>query len=204
MKKLAIVVGVVIIVVICAVLIFMPKGPDPKQYEYLANPAISEKPDQNMLVVEVKGDPNVVGAKAIQLLYKAFYSLKGVPKSFKMVAPRARWPIGLDTPKDQWVGVFGLPIPDSITTVPDEKNPDSLKIYITKWQYGTVAEILHTGPYSQEQPTEQRLNDYISQQGYKAIGEHEEEYIKGPGMFGPGNPDRYLTIIRYRVDKAAQ
>ena len=33
-------------------------------------------------------------------------------------------------------------------------------------------------------------------------GEHEEEYIKGPGMLSKGNPQKYLTIIRYRVKQA--
>ncbi len=33
-------------------------------------------------------------------------------------------------------------------------------------------------------------------------GEHEEEYLKGPGMFGTGGPEKYLTIIRYRLKKA--
>jgi hypothetical protein len=30
---------------------------------------------------------------------------------------------------------------------------------------------------------------------------HEEEYIKGPGMIFAGNPETYLTIIRYPVQK---
>jgi hypothetical protein len=38
--------------------------------------------------------------------------------------------------------------------------------------------------------------------GYVIAGEHEEEYIKGPGMFSKGDPEKYLTIIRYRVKKA--
>ena len=34
------------------------------------------------------------------------------------------------------------------------------------------------------------------------VGEHEEEYLRGPGMFSKGDPEKYLTIIRYRVKKA--
>ena len=201
MKKVCIIVGIIILVVIVAVLMIKPKGPDIKQYQNLLNPAISEKADQNMLVVEGKGDPSVVAGKAIALLYKTYYSLKGVPKSFQMVAPRSRWPVAEDTPKNQWLGQFGIPIPETVNSLPEIKNPGDLKVSITKWPYGTVAEILHKGPYATEKETVRRLTNYVTEQGYTIVGTHEEEYLKGPGMFGPGNPDKYLTIIRYQVKK---
>jgi hypothetical protein len=201
MKKVLIIVGIIIVLAVIGVVVFMPKGPDEKDFENLLAPKISEMPDQNMLVVEVKGDPAKAAMKAIKLLYGTYYKLDGVPKSFKPIAPRARWPFEFNTPKDQWIGVFGLPIPDAVTSLPEIKNPDSLKIYIAKWQYGTVAEVLHKGSYADEIPTIKALADYITQQGYKIVGEHEEDYIKGPGMFGPGKPENYLTIIRYRVEK---
>jgi len=204
MYKIIIVIAVIIIVIVAAVLIFMPKGADIKQFEHLLNPVISELPDQNMLVVEVIGKPDESAGKAMKLIYQTYYKLDGVKKSLKIKAPRARWPLPFDTPHDQWIGIFALPIPDSVTTLPEIKNPDNLKIYIEKWQYGTTAEILHTGPYDLEDPTVQRLTDYVTEQGYQIVGVHEEEYVKGPGMFGPGNPDKYLTIIRYQVEKLPQ
>jgi hypothetical protein len=200
-KKVGFVVLIVLILVFVFVLYLMQKGPDTKQFERLLNPVVSQLPNQNMLIVEAKGDPGVSGRKAMKLLYKTYYSLKGVPKSFKMNAPRARWPLSFDAPKDQWIGLFALPIPAEIKTLPVIKNPDKQNIYIAEWEYGTVAEILHKGSYDSEQPTIKRLYDYIKQQGYTIIGEHEEDYIKGPGMFGAGNPSKYLTIIRYRVTK---
>jgi hypothetical protein len=202
MKKVLIVVILVVIVIIAGYLLFPPKSDRLNQYKHLLNPVISQLPDQNMLVVETSGEPNAVAGKAIKLLYKTFYSLKGVSKGLTPVAPRSRWNVSKDTPKDQWLGLFGIPIPASISTLPEIKNPDSLKIYITEWKYGTVAEILHVGPYDKEEPTVKVLTGYITRQGYKITGEHEEDYIKGPGMFGPGNPEKYLTIIRYRVEKA--
>jgi effector-binding domain-containing protein len=65
-----------------------------------------------------------------------------------------------------------------------------------------VAEILHVGPYRTEQPDIERLLQFISANGYRAVGEHEEEYVKGPGMLFAGDPEQYLTIIRLRVEKA--
>lgn len=201
MKKVTyIILGILTLALILAIYTIVG-GPHSKKFEYYVDPSLSQMPNQNMLVVEAKGDPNVSGSKAIQLLYKTYYSLKGVSKSFKMASPRARWPISWDTPKEQWVGLFAIPIPEEIKTLPAIKNPDSLNIYIDEWEYGNVAEILHKGSYATEEPTIQRLKDYVKEQGYTIIGEHEEEYIKGPGMFGPGNPDKYLTIIRYKVAK---
>lgn len=78
-----------------------------------------------------------------------------------------------------------------------------MEVKLTKWEYGTIAEILHTGPYSSETPTIERLKKFIKDSGYEIIGDHEEEYIKGPGLF-PSNPKDYYTIIRYRIKKAGE
>ncbi|MDP2984459.1 MAG: GyrI-like domain-containing protein [Candidatus Latescibacter sp.] len=65
-----------------------------------------------------------------------------------------------------------------------------------------MAEILHIGPYDREEPAITRLTAFIKDKGYSIVGDHEEEYLKGPGMFSKGNPEKYYTIIRYRVEKA--
>ena len=54
---------------------------------------------------------------------------------------------------------------------------------------------------SKETPTIEKLKKFIDNNGYKIIGAHEEEYLRGPGMFFKGNPNKYWTIIRYRVEK---
>lgn len=66
-----------------------------------------------------------------------------------------------------------------------------------------MAEILHVGPYTAEAPTISRLKKFIVESGFEVIGEHEEEYLKGPGMFFKGNPEKYYTIIRYRIRRSA-
>jgi hypothetical protein len=47
----------------------------------------------------------------------------------------------------------------------------------------------------------QRLRDFVQTEGYALVEEHEEEYIRGPTMAGPGDPAQYLTILRYRVTR---
>ena len=65
-----------------------------------------------------------------------------------------------------------------------------------------MAEILHVGPYNVEQPDIERLLNFIKLQGYRVFGDHEEEYVKGPGMMFAGDPNNYLTIIRLRVERS--
>jgi len=164
---------------------------DLSSYETLKTPRLATMARQKMIVVEAKGDPNVVGKDAFGLLFKTFFSLKGV----RMTAPRARWLNIATDPKDQWVGLYGLPIPDSITELP----AGTEGVIIEEWDYGEVAEILHIGPYSEETPTIGKLHVFIRDSGYEIAGPHEEEYLKGPGM--AASPADYWTIIRYSVKK---
>lgn len=164
---------------------------DLSAYESLKTPRLTTMARQKMVVVEAKGDPNVVGKDAFGLLFKTFFSLTGV----QMAAPRARFPNIATAPKDQWVGLYGLPIPDSFTQLPEGTQGARLE----DWEYGEVAEILHVGPYSEEGPTIAKLYEFIGKSGYEIAGAHEEEYLKGPGM--AADPADYWTIIRYRVKK---
>jgi len=202
MKKVVfIVLAILVVLIIVAFLALrgMMRGPDLSVYESLRQPRISTMASQRMLVVELKGDPNQVGGKAFGALFKTFYQLKGVPKGGPPPALRGRWPLSLDTPKGEWIGIYGMPILATVEALQEKADP---LVKIGTWDYGTVAEILHIGPYNKEAPTVGRLMAFISQNGYQIIGDHEEEYLRGPGMFGKGDPNKYYTIIRYRVTKA--
>jgi hypothetical protein len=164
---------------------------DLSKYESLKEPQIRQMPAQKMLVVEAKGDPNIVAQNAFGLLYKTFFSLPGT----KMAAPRARWLNFVNTPKNEWRGLYGLPLPDPITSLPQSVTGARIET----WEYGEVVEILHIGSYSEEPQTVQKLLKFIEDKGYRISGAHEEEYLKGPGM--AASPAEYWTIIRYQVKK---
>jgi len=193
--------GVIILFFMPSVLASCRGGPDLSRYDILKDPRIGTMPRQKMIVVELKGDPNEVGGKAFGALFKTYYGLKeqagNLPRD---VAPRARWPEPPGTPEGSWVGLYGLPVPESVTKLPDEGG-EGVKVRLEVWEYGDVAEILHTGPYGKEKLTIQRLRTFIEDQGYEIDGPHEEEYLKGPGMFFKGDPETYKTIIRYAVKK---
>ncbi len=211
MKRVTkIIIGVVaalVVIVVAPVALFMyymMQGPDLTKYEPLKEPKISTVQNQKMIVVEAKGDPNVAGEKAFGLLFRMYFKMKDTPKGPNQPAPRARWPVALDTPKTEWVGLYAMPVPETTTELPQYEAAPELKVSLTTWEYGEVAEILHLGPYDKEQPTVGRLMEFIKAQGYEAIGAHEEEYLKGPTMFSRGDPAKYVTIIRYRVKKSAE
>jgi len=164
---------------------------DLSRYDVLKDPKIAQHPDQKMLVVESKGDPGTSAGRAFGLLYKIFFSIPGA----RMAPPRARWAGDLNMPKDQWVGLFALPLTDQVTALP----PGSAGARIEVWSYGEVAEILHVGSYADEPQTIQKLLTFIAGQGYAIAGPHEEEYLRGPES-GP-NTAEYRTIIRYQVKK---
>ena len=174
------------------------------QFAHLKEPKVSTRKSEKMLVVEAKGDPKLVGPKAIALLFQLYFSIRETPKGPTLSPLRARWPVPINAPRSEWVGLYALPVPDTVTAVPEHQAPEGLKASVTVWDYGDVGEILHVGPYEKEEPTMRKLKDALQQQGYHVLEGHEEEYIKGPTMSGPGDPEQYITIIRYRLQKATK
>lgn len=161
------------------------------------DPQIIEMPNQKMAVVYTQGDPNVVGGQALPALYGSAYTLKFALKKqgveYKVGVLRARWPNLPDTPKDQWIGIWGLPVPDDTATLP-QKEP-AVEVKLETWEYGTVAQILHLGPYADEPATVERLLAFIAENGYEIAGVHEEEYLTTP------KAKVQKAIIRYQVKR---
>jgi len=171
---------------------------DLSEYDRLLEPAISPKADGNMLVCEQTGVPGETGGEALGTLYKAYFKIKK-RYDLEMTAPLARWPKPFDTPPEEWIGIYALPLPAKVTELPSDIREEFPQLQLETWRYGEVAEILHVGSYASEDATIERLHQFIATSGYRIAGPHEEEYLKGPGMFGKGNPDKYRTIIRYQV-----
>lgn len=202
MLKMIIVLIGVIVLLLAAVIVFLMRGPDLSRFEYLKNPQTRIIDNQTMIVVDAKGDPNVVGGKAFGLLFRTYFKIKGVPKGPNMPAPRARWPLKPEMQGIEWRGLYAIPVPHGTTVLPTVKLEPGLAVRLDDWEYGKVAEILHIGPYNREEQDIARLTAFIKDEGYSIVGDHEEEYLKGPGMFFKGNSEKYYTIIRYRVQKA--
>ncbi|MFC2066312.1 GyrI-like domain-containing protein [Chloroflexota bacterium] len=161
-------------------------------------PQILEMPPQKIAAVYGKGAPDKVFPELIPALYGSVYTLKftlkkgGLP-DFKVSGLRARYPDVHLVPKDEWTYIIGLPIPEDTASLPQKVGGTEVKI--ETWQYGTVAQILHLGPYDQEQATVERLHQFIGDSGFEIVGMHEEEYVTSP------DAKVVKTIIRYQVKK---
>jgi hypothetical protein len=201
----------VVVIFICLVLVLVGGigyslfsmsnyGPKFADVKNLLEPKIAGKAPEKVIVVETVGDPKKTFGPAFGLLYKTYFKLKGVPKGKAMKAPRARWPKPASVPKKEWVGIYAIPVPPRIETLPSVSHKTGLSIKLDEWKYGEVAEILHVGPYSREEATIEKLKRFIADNNYEICGDHEEEYLKGPTYWG-NNPEKYLTIIRYPVRK---
>lgn len=149
-----------------------------------------------MAVVSGKGAPDKVFSELMPALYGSVYSLKfdlkkkGLP-TFKVSGLRARYPDAQLVPMEEWTNIIGLPVPED--TVSLFQKVAGINVRLETWDYGTVAQVLHLGPYDQEQPTIERLHKFIEESGYEIAGAHEEEYLTRPDAKVP------KTIIRYPV-----
>ncbi len=193
MKTTVIFLLAVLLLVAVAFISYINSGPTADDFSYLKQPRLTDKADEKVLVIELTGDPNVVAKDAFTALFKTYFQSGG--SGSHMPSPKARWGNILSSPKSKWIGQYSLPAP--VTEIPAGKGDPRVKL--TTWQYGQVAEILNVGPYSKEAPKIEELLLFIKEKGFEVVGDHEEEYIRGPKMFGLGDPQKYLTIIRYRV-----
>jgi hypothetical protein len=170
----------------------------PRKKARAGEPELVDLPDRRVAVVTSKGDPEVVGEYVFPALYGAVYTLKFARKkagidNFKVGPLIAHWPDAHLVPRDQWTGIWALPIPNDVTEVP-AKIPEP-QVRVETWNAGTVAQVLHIGPYSEEGPTVAKLHAFIEEQGFEIAGDHEEEYLTSP------DAKVVKTIIRYPVRK---
>ena len=164
----------------------------------LPSPQLLDMPPRKMAVVTTIGEPGAEVEPVMKALFGAAYTIKFARKKqgfddFKVECPRARWPNAHEAPKDQWIGLWGLPVPDDVTELP-QREP-GIEVKLDTWEYGTVAQVLHIGPYSEEGPTVARLHEFIAEQGHELAGPHEEEYQTRP------TAKVIKTVIRYEVRK---
>ena len=144
-------------------------------------PYLTERPTHRVAVLESRGDPAKVAPDIVPRLYAAV----GAPAPL-----RARWPNAHLAPKDEWIGLWALPVADNVTEVEG--------VLIEEWEYGQVAEIVHEGPFETEHESVAKLQAFVAEQGLELAGPHEEEYLTPPGVA----PQR--TLIRYSVSSRAR
>jgi hypothetical protein len=211
MNKVIVISIVAGVLVLAAVLVFLflSRKPDLSAYLPLKEPRIVHRDRELVLEAKASGEPSTAVKAAFSALMKGYYSLKGVPKGGPgMKVPKARYEFAIDLSMptaerfkaiegQPWSVAAAIPVPEG--TVLSETAAKA-GANLTYWDYGDTAEILHLGSYETETATIERLEAFIKAQGYTGAWDHEEEYLRGPGV-GFVQPKDYWTIVRYRVKK---
>lgn len=199
-----------------------------KKY-YTASPKkvdILTVPPANFLMVDGKGDPNLSQSfqEAVGTLYSVSYTLKFKYKKEKgidypVMALEGLWWADdmnsfLEGKKDEWYWTVIIRQPEFISrkevseTIKSVKEKSKFarfpKVRFEEFNEGLCGQILHIGPYSQEQPTIQRLHDFIREKEYVFDGKqqkHHEIYLGDPRRSAP---EKLKTIVRQpiRVEKS--
>jgi len=66
---------------------------------------------------------------------------------------------------------------------------------------GRCVTLLHHGPYESIEDSYRRIRDHLTKQKIATSIPSREIYLKGPGMFFPGNPRKYVTEIQFMIDE---
>lgn len=181
--------------------------------------AIVEVPRFNFLMIDGCGDPNTSQEykDAIEVLFSVSYKVKFMIK---------KQPNGLDYGvlpleglwwteemkdfsmgnKDIWKWTALIMQPEFVTTdlvnkaidmVKKKKDLSSLpKLRFESIEEGLVAQIMHIGPYIEEESTVEKLHKYIETNDYNKVGKHHEIYLNNPRRTKPEN---LKTIIRQPI-----
>jgi hypothetical protein len=90
---------------------------------------------------------------------------------------------------------------DEARTMAGSKHPETPyeDAVLETVEEGHSVQMLHVGPYDQEQPTIETLESYMAEHGLAMAGRHHEIYISDPRRTKPG---KLKTVIRFAVKPA--
>jgi hypothetical protein len=192
-----------------------------KNWKHLYQPSATaiaavDVPPLTYLMVDGEGDPNTSPAftHAIEALYSLSYTLKfsfkksSQPVDYGVMPLEGLW--WADDPgafhrqdKSTWKWTAMILQPDFISSnqveaaiheVRRKKNPAALeRVRLETLHEGAAAQILYTGPFSDEGPTIQRVHEFIHAAGKELRGKHHEIYLSDPRRTAA---EKLRTIIR--------
>ena len=190
-------------------------------------PALIDVPDMAFIMVDGKGEP---GGPAYQNALQALYSLTFTIKMSKMkgeepagyfeyVVPPLEglwWSSGggLDwnAPREEWLWTSMIRQPEFVNQEvfawamercqKQKPGVDVSGARLVTWREGLCVQMMHIGPYQEEEKTMEQMNAFIQEQGLRnATGEerkHHEIYLSDPRRTAP---EKLKTVLRFPVDR---
>ena len=202
----------------------MPKIDLKKELKHLYQPSarqvvLVDVPEMNFLMIDGRGDPNTSQAfqDAMEALYGVSYGIKfalkqqGIGPDYTVMPLEGLWWMadGRDfdmQAKDAWLWTLMIMQPEHIAReivniviaqLREKKDPPALAdMRFEPFYEGLSAQIMHIGPYAEEEPTIRKIHDFVEQEGYQPRGKHHEIYLGDPRRT---KPDRLKTVLRQPV-----
>lgn len=193
-------------------------------YTAKSNPQLVDLPPAQYLSITGKGDPSDADfAENIQALYTTAYAVKFFykegGKDFTVSKLEGLWHFDLKKyqgismddaplkiPRSEWSYRLLIRMPDYVmqsavegmlSEIADRKdNPRVKKVEWFTLHEGKCAQVLHTGPFSEEPQTLKKLNAYMQENNLQHNGEHHEIYLSD---FRKTAPEKLKTILREPV-----
>jgi hypothetical protein len=180
-------------------------------------PELVDVPPMRFLMVDGHGDPNdsQTFREAVRALYAVAYGLKFAVRrldaiDYKVMPLEGLWWIPNARvwdfeDKSDWDWTLMVMQPEFVTEglvreVAAEGEQKKIaavdRIRFETFEEGSTGQILHSGPFSEERPTLERLHTFIRGQGLIPVGKHHEIYLSDPGRT---RPERLRTILRQPV-----
>lgn len=181
-------------------------------------PEIVDLPAMKYLSLEGHGAPASPGFQlAIQAIYGAAYTIKfsrkkaGQAPDYSLGPLETKWwtpgkpDFDARHPESwQWQALLWQPdsitnrdLAAAITTLQQKKpGPPYAQLRLIDLAAGPIAQVMHIGPYSQEEPTITALRHFITERHRTITGHHHEIYLGDPRRT---KPEKLRTIIRYQL-----
>lgn len=181
-----------------------------------------EVPEMRFLQIDGEGDPNTSEAfrEATEAVYSISYALKFAVKREQGVdfgvmplegmwwtegektdleeiqADRSVWRWNLLIMQPEWVTQERFE--HALASTQKKKNLAALsRIRFERFHEGRAAQVMHIGPFAEEGPTIERIDQFIQERGLKHRGRHHEIYLND---FRRTAPEKLKTIIRHPIE----
>lgn len=175
-----------------------------------------EVPEMRYLAIDGEGNPNTAVAyrEAVEALYPVAYALKFARKptlNYTMMPLEGLWWLDGEpfTPgwKERLIWTLLIRQPDDTTEEHLEEArqqvarkkaglPGLDAVRLETLCEGLSAQIMHIGPYADEEPTGRRLHAAIAERGYTPRDKHHEVYLGDPRRAAP---EKLRTVLRQPV-----
>ena len=150
----------------------------------------------------------------LSLIYPLAYGVKKLSKQdgqdFAVPKLEALWWVEgkkdpRKTPKSKWQWKLLIRMPNFVSKalvekakkqVADTKKINVDKIFFETLNEGKCIQIMHLGPYSEEEKTIDIMSSYMNENSLKANGHHHEIYLSDPNKT---KPEKMKTILRQAV-----